>query len=110
MKFITIPPGTKVSGEEKAINPNVESYLDNDQSTQLSAEFRDLQVIKYKGKLSGNSEETLYIMTLGKTQEFRINFYGSENARTFKKVESFHMGGYLGYQYELRKLNIGFLF
>ena len=104
MKFITIPPGTKVSGEDKAINPNVQSYLENDKSEKLSAEFRDPQVIKYKGTLSDGTNETLYIMTVAKTQEFRINFYGAKNARSFEKVGSFHMGGYLGHQYECPNL------
>ena len=102
LTFITIPEGTKVNDEQ--INPNVVSYLDNDSSETLSTEFRDPQVIKYKGTLSDSTTETLFIMTVAKTQEYRINFYGSETGRKFTKVGDFELGGYLGNQYECPNL------
>ena len=37
--FITIPQGTKINNE--TINPNVESKKDNENSDELSVEFRD---------------------------------------------------------------------
>ena len=97
--FITIPEGVKVNNEE--INPNVVSYLENENSTELSAEFRDPQVIKYKGlNKEGNETQTLFIMTVAKTQEYRINFYSSKTGRKFYKEGNFELGGYLGNQYE----------
>jgi beta-fructofuranosidase len=99
LTFITIPEGTKVNNE--TINPNVVSYLDNEKSVNLSAEFRDPQVIKYYGEnKEGNANETLFIMTVAKTQEYRINFYSSKTGRKFYKEGYFELGGYLGNQYE----------
>ena len=99
LTFITIPNGTEVNGE--VINPNVVSYLNNENSDVLSAEFRDPQVIKYKGlNKNGTANETLFVMTVAKTQEYRINFYSSKTGRKFKKEGNFELGGYLGNQYE----------
>ena len=70
LTFITIPEGIKVNGEE--INPNVISRKNNEQSEDLSVEFRDPQVIKYKGNLTDGTTEELFIMTVAKTQEYRL--------------------------------------
>ena len=102
LTFITIPEGTKVNDE--VINPNIESYKDNEQSSELSAEFRDPQVIKYKGNLSDGTSEELFIMTVAKTQEYRINFYSSTTGRKFYPEGNFQFGGYLGHQYECPNL------
>ena len=102
LTFITIPEGTKVNDE--VINPNIESYKDNEQSEELSAEFRDPQVIKYKGNLSDGTSEELFIMTVAKTQEYRINFYSSTTGRKFYPEGNFQFGGYLGHQYECPNL------
>ena len=75
--------------------------MNNENSDVLSAEFRDPQVIKYKGlNKDGNANETLFVMTVAKTQEYRINFYSSDTGRKFKKEGNFQFSGYLGHQYE----------
>jgi beta-fructofuranosidase len=102
LTFITIPEGTKVNDE--VINPNVISRKNNEQSEDLSTEFRDPQVIKYKGNLTDGTTEELFIMTVAKTQEYRINFYSSTTGRKFYPEGNFQFGGYLGHQYECPNL------
>ena len=102
LTFITIPEGTTVNGER--INPNVESLKNNENSPDLSVEFRDPQVIKYIEKLDNGNTNKYFIMTVAKTQEYRINFYSSTNGRKFKKEGNFQFGGYLGHQYECPNL------
>ena len=76
-------------------------------------EFRDPQVIKYVEKLEDGNFKKYFIMTVAKTQEYRIvaktqeyriNFYSSTNGRKFKKEGNFQFGGYLGHQYECPNL------
>ena len=102
LTFITIPEGTTANGER--INPNIESYKNNENSPDLSVEFRDPQVIKYVEKLDNGTFQKYFIMTVAKTQEYRINFYSSTTGRKFYPEGNFQFGGYLGHQYECPNL------
>ena len=92
--------------ENELINPVATAYYynsNNEKTEQL--DFRDPQVIKYKGTATNSTSnqeitEEKFIMVVARSQEYIIEFYSSENGVKFESSGYYEFGGFLGHQYE----------
>jgi beta-fructofuranosidase len=91
----------------KHINPVVIAYKDN--TTEFipeneQTEFRDPSISKYLGTAKdsdGNDkEDRKFIMTIARSQEYKVSFYESNDGIEYKESSKYELGGYLGHQYE----------
>ncbi len=76
---------------------NFKHYRMNPVISMNSKQFRDPQVIWYK-------EGAFWVMSVAKSDQYKIQFYKSNNLKNWKPSGSFSLYGYLGYQYECPNL------
>ena len=74
-------------------------YRMNPVASMNSTQFRDPQVIRYKGEAG-----EYWVMSVAKSHQFKIQFYKSTNLKNWKVIGSFSLYGFLGYQYECPNL------
>lgn len=70
-----------------------EKYENNPVIDVNSTQFRDPKVIWYE-------ETEQWVMTVAKSQEYKIQIYTSDNLKDWSLASNFSTKGYVGYQYE----------
>ena len=78
---------------------NTTEFIPENEQTK----FRDPSISKYLGTAKdsdGNDkEDRKFIMTIARSQEYKVSFYESNDGIEYKESSKYELGGYLDHQY-----------